>query len=54
MRLLSRYVLGQWLRVFLLTAIGLPIVSVLTQLTDNLRRLLDRQLTPGTIALSYL
>jgi lipopolysaccharide export system permease protein len=54
MRLLSRYVLWQWLRVFLLTAIGLPIVSVLTQLTDNLRRLLDRQLTPGTIALSYL
>jgi len=54
MRLLARYVLGQWLRVFLLTAIGLPIVSVLTQVTDNLRRLLDRQLTPGTIALSYV
>ena len=54
MRILGRYVVGQWLRVFLLTAIGLPIVSVLTQLTDNLRRLLDRQLTPATIALSYL
>jgi lipopolysaccharide export system permease protein len=53
-RLLGRYVVGQWLRVFLLTAIGLPFVSVLTQLTDNLRRLLDRDLTPGTIALSYL
>jgi lipopolysaccharide export system permease protein len=54
MGLLSRYVLSQWVKVFLLTALGLPIVSVLTQLTDNLRRLLDRQLTPGTIALSYL
>jgi lipopolysaccharide export system permease protein len=54
MRLLTRYLLGQWLKVFLLTAIGLPIVSVLTQLTDNLRRLLERQLTPATIALSYL
>ena len=54
MRLLSRYLLGHWLRVFLLTAIGLPFVSVLTQLTDNLRRLLDRDLPAGTIALSYL
>ncbi|PYP42822.1 MAG: hypothetical protein DMD43_01390 [Gemmatimonadetes bacterium] len=54
MRILSRYVLGQWLRVFLLTAIGLPFVSVLTQLTDNLRRLLGRDLSAGTIALSYL
>jgi lipopolysaccharide export system permease protein len=54
MRLLSRYVLSHWLRVFLLTAIGLPFVSVLTQLTDNLRRLLDRDLHAGTIALSYL
>ncbi len=53
-RLLGRYVVGQWLRVFLLTAIGLPFVSVLTQLTDNLRRLLDRDLRPATIALSYL
>jgi len=54
MRLLSRYVLWQWLRVFLLTSIGLPFVSVLTQLTDNLRRLLGRELSAGTIALSYL
>jgi lipopolysaccharide export system permease protein len=51
---LSRYVLGQWLRVFLLTAVGLPFVSILTQLTDNLRRLLANALTPGTIALSYV
>ncbi len=54
MRILVRYVLGQWLRVFLLTAIGLPFVSVLTQLTDNLRRLLVRDLSAATIALSYL
>lgn len=54
MRLLDRYVLGQWLRVFLLTSIGLPFVSVLTQATDNLRRLLDRDLNAATIALSYL
>ena len=54
MRTLSRYVLWQWFRVFLLTAVGMPIVSVLTQLTDNLRKLLDRDLRAGTIALSYV
>jgi lipopolysaccharide export system permease protein len=54
MRTLSRYVLWQWLRVFILTAVGMPIVSVLTQATDNLRKLLDRDLTAGTIVLSYV
>jgi lipopolysaccharide export system permease protein len=53
-RTLSRYVLWQWVRVFLLTAVGMPFVSVLTQLTDNLRKLLDRDLSAGTIALSYV
>jgi lipopolysaccharide export system permease protein len=52
LRILGRYVLGQWLRIFLLAAIGLPVVSVLGYLTDNLNRLLDRGLTPGNIALS--
>ncbi len=51
---LSRYVFGQWLRVFLLTAVGLPVVSILTQLTDNLRKLLDKDLSAGLIALSYV
>lgn len=54
MRTLSRYVLGQWVKIFLLTAVGLPFVSVLTQLTDNLRKLLDRNLTASAIALSYV
>lgn len=54
MRTLSRYVLWQWLMVFLLTAVGMPFVSVLTQLTDNLRKLLERDLTAGAIALSYV
>ena len=54
MRTLSRYVLGQWIRVFVLTAVGMPIVSVLTQATDNLRKLLDRDLAASTIVLSYV
>lgn len=53
-RILDRYVLAQWLKIFLLTAVGFPLVSVLIQATDKLSRLLDRDLEPGTIALSFL
>jgi lipopolysaccharide export system permease protein len=49
-RTLSRYVLGQWVRIFLLATIGLPVVSVMIYLTDRLSRLLDRGLTAVTIA----
>ena len=34
-----------WLRIFILTALGFPIVSILINLTDTLNRLLDRGLT---------
>lgn len=52
MRILSRYLLGQWIRIFVLAGIGLPVVSVLVYITDRLNRLLDRGLTPEAIALS--
>jgi lipopolysaccharide export system permease protein len=51
---LSRYVLWQWLRIFVLAAVGLPVVSVLVYITDKLARLIDRGLSPGAIALSGL
>jgi lipopolysaccharide export system permease protein len=54
MRLLGRYLLWQWLRIFILAGVGLPVVSVLVYLTDKLNRLLDRGLTPAAIALSGL
>jgi lipopolysaccharide export system permease protein len=54
MRLLSRYVLRQWIAIFVLAAVGLPVVSVLIYITDKLNRLLDRGLTPGSIFLSAL
>jgi lipopolysaccharide export system permease protein len=53
-RILDRYVLGQWLRIFVLTALGFPLVSVILEATDKLTRLLDRDIGPATIALSYL
>ena len=53
-RILDRYVLGQWVRVFLLTALGFPLVSLLFRATDELNKLLDRNVSPGAIWLSYL
>jgi len=53
-RRLSRYVLRQWLVIFALAAIGLPVVSVLVEITDKLNRLLDRGVTPLEIVLSAI
>ncbi len=51
---LDRYVLSSWVRIFVLTALGFPIVSILINLTDTLNRLLDRGLTMREIAWSYV
>jgi lipopolysaccharide export system permease protein len=53
-RQLDRYVLQSWVRIFILTALGFPIVSIMINLTDSLNRLLDRGLTMKEIALSYV
>ena len=54
LRHLDRYVLWSWVRIFCLTAIGFPIVSILINLTDSLNRLLDRGLGMKEIAISYV
>lgn len=54
MRILDRYLLGSWIRIFLLTAVGFPMVDILLKATERVGRLLERSLSPGTIALSYL
>ena len=54
MRILDRYLLAHWIRIFVLTTLGFPLVNVLIQVTDRVGRLLERDLSAGTIALSYL
>ncbi len=54
LRQLDRYVLDSWIRIFVLTALGFPIVSILINLTDTLNRLLDRGLSMKEIAISYV
>ena len=51
---LDRYVFGSWFRIFFLTALGFPLVSILINLTDTLNRLLDRGLTTREILVSYI
>src|SRR5215210_5911820 len=54
LRQLDRYVLGSWVRLFILAAIGLPLVAIFFNLTDMLSKLLDRGLTMKEITISYV
>jgi lipopolysaccharide export system permease protein len=53
-RILDRYVLRSWALIFVLTALGFPVVSVMINMTDNLERLLDRGLRLPEIFISYV
>ncbi len=54
MRPLDRYVLFEWLKIFVTTALGLPFLLVIIDLTDHLQTYLNRNIPPGDIALSYV
>ena len=54
MRALDRYVLLEWLRIFLITAFGFPVLIVIVDLTEKLDTYLQRQIPAGDIGLSYL
>jgi lipopolysaccharide export system permease protein len=54
LRQLDRYILHSWIRIFVLTALGFPVVSILINLTDSLNKLLDRGLSMKEIAISYV
>lgn len=51
---LDRYVLKAWVKTFILTALGFPLIAVLIDLTDHLRGLLSNGLTWREIVVSYL
>jgi lipopolysaccharide export system permease protein len=54
LRQLDRYVLGAWLRLFFMAALGLPLIAIFFNLTDMLSKLLDRGLTMREIVISYV
>ena len=51
---LDGYIFGEFWRIFVATALGLPVLVVIIDLTDQLGKYLERQLPRGDIALSYL
>jgi lipopolysaccharide export system permease protein len=53
-RPLDRYVFGEFLRVFAVTALGFPVLVFVLDLVQNLNKYLGRGLAPGALALSYL
>ncbi len=53
-RTLDRYLLSEWLRVFLVTLIGFPILVIVIDLTDKLDQYLSRGVSRGAVALSYV
>ena len=53
-RALDRYVFFEWVKIFVTTALGFPLLVIIIDLTDNLEKYLNRHLTREAIALSYL
>lgn len=53
-RLLDRYVLRSWIKLFVITAIGFPIVAVVTEMIQELQNLLAQGLSVRQIAVSYV
>jgi lipopolysaccharide export system permease protein len=51
---LDRYLLREWLRVFLITLLGFPILVIVIDLTDKLDRYMSRGITKSAVALSYV
>src|ERR671927_1518537 len=54
LRPLDRYVLGEFWKIFVTTALGLPLLVIIIDLTDKLDKYLNRNLTREQIALSYV
>src|ERR1044072_8993054 len=54
LRTLDKSLLREWLRVFLITLLGFPILVIVIDLTDKLDTYLGRGITSGVVALSYV
>ena len=53
-RPLDKYVFVEWMKIFCATAVGLPILLVIIDLTDHLQTYLTRDIPRADIALSYV
>src|SRR5260370_7595182 len=53
-RPLDRYVFAEFSKIFFGTALGFPVLVVIIDLTDHLKKYLDRHIPRADIALSYV
>lgn len=53
-RILDRYLLASWVRIYLLTALGLPLLVTVIKLSEDTRKLMNRGLTLGEVLLARL
>lgn len=51
---LDRYVLGEFFKIFTVTAMGFPVLVYVIDLVDNLKKYLERELTPTDVLLNYV
>jgi lipopolysaccharide export system permease protein len=54
LRPLDRYVLAEFWKIFIVTALGFPILLIVIDLTDHVEQYLNQNIPPRDIALSYL
>jgi lipopolysaccharide export system permease protein len=53
-RPLDRYVFAEFIKIFMVTALGFPLLLIIIDLTDHVQTYLERQIPTRDIALSYL
>jgi lipopolysaccharide export system permease protein len=53
-RPLDRYVFLEWMKIFISTSLGLPILISIIDITDHLQTYLDRKIPTADIAMSYV
>ena len=54
LKVLDRYVSIEWVKIFVITALGFPVLTILIDLTDHVDRYLEKQLPAARVALAYL
>ena len=53
-RPLDRYVFSEWIRIFISTALGLPLLLIIIDVTDHLQSYLSRNVPRADIAMAYV
>jgi lipopolysaccharide export system permease protein len=54
LRVLDRYVLEEFVKIFVITALGFPVLTILIDLTDHVDRYISKGLPAWRVALAYL